>query len=417
MITLVSSIFSLLLGLGIILIGSGFLGTLLGLRAVLENFSEVVIGLIMSAYFLGFIAGAYVCPPIINRVGHIRAFAVMATVASSAILMHAIVINPWTWVALRLITGICSVGLYMVIESWLNAQSSNQQRGQVFAVYMTVNMLAMAVGQTLLFFNNVDSFVPFALIAILFSLGLVPVALTWMKEPHPISTPSLRMTHLYEKAPLGVLGTLVAGLLLGAFWGMGAVFGKGIALSDSWIATFMCAAILGGALLQIPIGRISDTRDRRGVLLIVSIAGAVAAAAAFALADWSSTALVICIFLFGGFTFPIYALSVAHMNDHLSTDEVLEATSGLLLTYGIGATLGPTFAGTLMTAFGPLMLLLYFCSLLVILAIVCRYFMSIRPPVSTGDKGEFVPMMRTSQAALEMLPDAAMESEATLRKP
>ena len=416
MITLVSSIFSLLLGIGIILIGSGFLGTLVGLRAVLENFSEVVIGLIMSAYFLGFIAGAYVCPPIINRVGHIRAFAVMATVAASAVLMHAIVINPWAWVVLRLVTGICSVGLYMVIESWLNAQSTNQQRGQVFALYMTVNMLAMAAGQTLLLLNKVDSFVPFAIIAILFSLGLVPVALTWMNEPQPISTPSLRMAYLYGKAPLGVLGTLIAGLQLGAFWGMGAVFGKGIKLPDSWIATFMSAAIMGGAVLQIPIGRMSDTRDRRSVLLIVSIAGAIAAAAAFALAEWSSTALVICIFLFGGFTFPIYALSVAHMNDHLNANEVLEATSGLLLTYGIGATLGPTFAGALMATFGPLMLLLYFCAMLVVLAVVCRYFMSLRPPVATGNKGEFVPMMRTSQAALEMHPDAATEPEPAFRK-
>ena len=124
MITLVSSIFSLLLGIGIILVGAGFLGTVLGMRAMLENFSEMVTGLVMSAYFLGFIVGAYVCPPLINRVGHIRAFSAMAAVASAAILTHALVIDPWAWAALRLITGLCSVGLYMVIESWLNAQSS-----------------------------------------------------------------------------------------------------------------------------------------------------------------------------------------------------------------------------------------------------------------------------------------------------
>jgi MFS family permease len=416
MITLVSSIFSLLLGIGIILIGSGFLGTLLGMRAILENFSEVVTGLLMSAYFLGFIAGAYLCPPLINRVGHIRAFAAMAAVASAAILTHAIIIGPWAWAALRLVTGICGVGLFMVIESWLNAQASNQQRGLVFALYMTVNLLAMAAGQYLLLFNDVETFVPFALIAILFSLGLVPVALTRVVEPQPIATPALHLGHLFGKAPLGVIGTLIAGLLLGAFWGMGAVFAQGIGLSDTWIAAFMSAAILGGALLQMPIGRLSDSRDRRRVILIVSITGAAAAAAAFAVAQWLPVALVICIFLYGGFTFPIYGLSVAHMNDHLSTGEVLDATSGLLLTYGIGATFGPVTVGALMTALGPRVLLLYFFTLLVVLAIASRYFMRVRPPVPTAEKGEFVPMVRTSQAALEMHPDTEMDPELDLRR-
>ncbi len=417
MITLVSSIFSLLFGIGIILIGSGFLGTLLGMRATLENFSEVVTGLVMSAYFLGFIAGAFVCPPLINRIGHIRAFAVMAAVASTAILTHAMIIDPWAWAALRLITGICGVGLYMVIESWLNTQASNQQRGRVFALYMTVNMLAMAAGQYLLLFNSVDSFVPFAIIAILYTLGLVPVALTRLIEPQPISTPTLRLAYLFDKAPLGVIGTLIAGMLLGAFWGMGAVFAKGIGLSNTWIATFMSSAVLGGALLQLPIGRLSDTRDRRRILMIVSMAGAVAAVAAFAVAQWLPLALVICISLFGGFTFPIYALCVAHMNDHLGANEALEATCGLLLTYGIGAACGPAAAGTLMSAFGPPMLLMYFCALLIVLAVASRHYMRVRPPLPAEEQGEFVPMVRTSQAALEMHPGTEVEPELDLRQP
>ncbi|MEJ2572794.1 MAG: MFS transporter [Gammaproteobacteria bacterium] len=416
MITLVYSIFSLLLGIGIILVGSGFLGTLLGMRATLENFSEVVTGLIMSAYFLGFIAGAYLCPPLINRVGHIRAFAAMAAVASSAILTHAMIIDPWAWAALRLITGICGVGLYMVIESWLNAQAANQQRGRIFAVYMTVNMLAMALGQYLLLFNDISSFVPFALIAILYSLGLVPLALTRVMEPRPIPAPALRLHYLYGKAPLSVIGTLTAGLLLGAFWGMGAVFAKGIDLPDSWVAGFMSAAIIGGALLQLPIGRLSDGRDRRQVLLLVSTAGAVAAAAAFVVAQWLPAALVTCIFLFGGFAFPIYALCMAHLNDHLHTDQALEATSGLLLTYGIGATIGPAAAGALMSALGPKMLLLYFCVLLLIPAAVARHFIGTRPPLPVAEKGEFVPMVRTSQAALETHPGTDGETGPTLEQ-
>jgi MFS family permease len=235
-------------------------------------------------------------------------------------------------------------------------------------------------------------------------------------EPQPIATPALHLGHLFAKAPLGVIGTLIAGLLLGAFWGMGAVFAQGIGLSPTWIAVFMSAAILGGALLQVPIGRMSDSHDRRRVVLIVSIAGAGAAAAAFAVTQWLPIALVACIFLYGGFTFPIYGLSVAHMNDHLSAGEVLDATSGLLLTYGIGATFGPATAGALMTALGPRVLLLYFFILLVVLAVASHHFMRARPPVPEEEKGEFVPMVRTSQAALEMYPGTETEPEADLQQ-
>lgn len=416
MITLVSSIYSLLLGIGIILIGAGFLGTLLGMRAMLEHFSELVTGLVMSAYFLGFIVGAYLCPLIINRVGHIRAFAATAAVASSAILTHAMIIDPWAWAALRLITGISSVGLYMIIESWLNAQATNQQRGQIFALYMTVNMLAMALGQYLLLFNDIETFVPFALIAILFSLGLVPVALTRVKEPLPVSTPALRLGYLFNKAPLGVIGTLVAGLLLGAFWGMGAIFAAGIGLPYSWVAVFMSATILGGALLQLPIGRLSDNHDRRRVLMVVSLIAATAAAAAYGSARWSPAALVTCIFLYGGFTFCIYALCVAHMNDHLSANEVLDAASGLLLTYGIGAAIGPAAVGALMSIFGIRSMLLYFVVLHMALAVTARHYTRVRPPVPAREKGEFVPMVRTSQTALEMHPSAEVNPNSDIRQ-
>ncbi|HKJ22171.1 MAG TPA: MFS transporter, partial [Gammaproteobacteria bacterium] len=267
MMTMVSSVFSLLLGLGILLIGSGCLGTLLGMRATVEHFPEMVTGLIMSSYFLGFVAGAYFCPPMINRVGHIRTFAAMAAVASAVVLIHALVVDPLAWAVLRFVTGVCSVGLFMVIESWLNSQSSNQRRGQVFAVYMTVNMVAMAAGQYLILINDIRTYVPFAVITILYSLSLVPVALTRVLEPAPVAAPALRLHYLFGKSPLGVLGTLIAGLVSGAFWGMGAVFAKLMGLPNHWIAGFMSAVIMGGAVLQLPIGRLSDHRDRRVVLL------------------------------------------------------------------------------------------------------------------------------------------------------
>lgn len=415
MIRLVASIFSLLLGIGVLLVGNGFLGTLLGLRATLEHFSQMTTGLIMSAYFCGFIAGAYLCPPLINRVGHIRAFAAMAAVASVSVLLHPLIVQPLVWGVLRFVTGLCAVGLYMVIESWLNSRASNQQRGQVFAVYMTVTLFAMAGGQFLLLFNGVDGVVPFAIVTILFSLGLVPVALTRVLEPLPIATPALRLRYLIRRAPVGVLGTLIAGLLLGAFWGMGAVFAVRIGLADHWIAGFMGAAILGGALLQLPIGRLSDRRDRRAVLIGVSLAAACCAAGAYlAIGYRAAPGLAACMFFYGGFTFPIYAISVAHMNDQLAAAEILDASSGLLMTYGIGAAVGPTAAGALMSVFGARALLLYLAVLVLVLAAGTRYLMLRRPMAEAQHKGEFVPMVRTSQAALEMLPEAELAPELDL---
>jgi MFS family permease len=303
----------------------------------------------------------------------------------------------------------------MVIESWLNAQVPNHQRGQVFAVYMTVTLLALALGQYLILLNNIESFIPFALITVLFSLGLVPVAVTRVLEPPPIPAPRLSLRRLFNKSPLGVLGTMIAGLVVGAFWGMGAVFTKEIGLPNEWIAAFMSTTILGGAILQFPIGRISDGRDRRGVLLFVSLMGAGLAMVAFGVAQISPLALVICTFFYGGFTFPIYALCVAHMNDYLEPEDIMEATSGLLMIYGVGAALGPAAAGVAMHSVGARGLPGFFAVFLVLLSLVTFHYMRARPPVPAEEQGEFVPMVRTSQVALEMHPEAEVEPELDLQ--
>jgi MFS family permease len=415
MVSTIARISTLLLGMGVLLGGNALLGTLLGVRASVEGFTDATTGGVMSAYFFAFILGTFVCPSVIRRVGHIRAFAAMGAVASAVAIVHVLLVHPLVWGVLRAVNGISMVGLFMVMESWLNALAPNERRGRIFATYTTVNLTAMAAGQLLLATSDVSGFTLFGLVAILYSLALVPVALTNVREPTPVDVPHLHLRGLYSVSPLGFIGTMIAGLSQGAFWGMGAVFAHGIGMTASGVAAFMTATIIGGALLQWPIGRLSDHYDRRIVLVFVCFSAAACALVAFQVAKLSSLALLASTFLYGGFAFSVYSLTVSHVNDHLQPAQVLSATSGLLLVYGIGAAAAPAVIGALMGVLGPRSLLVYFAATQLTLALFGLYRMWVRAPVPVQAQGAFVPVVRTSQVALEMDPRAEVESELKLK--
>jgi MFS family permease len=390
-------------------VGIGLLFTALGLRAGLMDFPVTVTGLVMSAYFVGFVVGTYVCPAIIRRAGHIRAFAAMASVASTMPILHALVVTPWAWGALRLVTGACAVGLYMVIESWLNALAPNSRRGKIFAAYMATTLGALAFGQFLILVGDVLGFTPFALASILLSLALVPVALTRVPEPPPVAAPRSALRRLLAVAPVGFVGALASGLLNGAFFGMGAVFAQRVGMDEAGVAKFMSAAIIGGALLQWPIGQLSDRRDRRLVLAAVCAGAALLAALAF-VAERYGPMLPVIAFFYGGLAFTVYGISVAHANDLLEPARVLEATRTLLLLNGIGAVIGPAAAGFLMQQLGPGSLLVYFALVLSAAGgyALYRYKLVVRRPV--GEPHGYVPMAASSQALLQMDPRTETES-------
>jgi MFS family permease len=395
---------SLLFGAGLLLMGIGLLFPVLGLRAALAEFPVWATGLVMSAYFAGFMLGTFVCPGIIRRVGHIRAFAAMASIASTMPLLHALAIDPWTWGLFRLITGLCIVGLYIVIESWLNALAPNHERGRILAAYMAVTHVAMAIGQVLILVGDRIGFVPFALASVLLSFALVPITLTRVREPKPVDAPRLGLRRLYATAPLGVVGATAAGLLNGAFFGMGAVFAQRVGFSDPGIAAFMGVTIIGGAVLQWPIGHYSDHRDRRSVMFwVCAIAGALAAFGLF-ISHRSEPGLIVLGFVYGGFVFTIYGLSVALVNDLIEPERLLEATGGLLLLYGIGATVGPAMAGAFMDLLGPGTLMSYFAALLCATAAFAAYRMRVAAPIPVAVRQDYVPTSGSSPAALQLDP-------------
>jgi MFS family permease len=407
------SVYSLLLGMGILLMGSGLIGTLLGLRAKSEGFSELAIGFVMSAFFVGYIVGSWLIPAVIARVGHIRTFAALAALSAAAALAHALWVDPVVWWVLRLINGISLLGSYMVIESWLNEQVV-EKRGQVFAIYMMTSLLALGAGQFLLLLYGPEAIQSFMLVAMLFALGLIPIALTPVTQPVPIQTARLPLRDLYRRAPVGTIGAGVSGLITGSFWGLAAVFARDIGLADAWVAVFLSAAIFGGAMLQYPIGRASDGHDRRKALMVVSALAAIGSIGIYASIGHIPLLTVAVGLLWGGFAFSLYALSVAQTYDRLESSEALEATRGLLLMNGIGSAVGPMLAGLVLYMSNASALPLTFSVLLLGYILYVALQLRKEAPVPLLEMTDFVPVTRTSPVAAEIDPRTEADPHETI---
>lgn len=404
MLALMIPISSLLSGIALLLLGNGLLNTVLTLRGAAEGYSTGMLGLIMSAYFVGFLLGTWLATPLVRRVGHIRAFACFAAMAAISALLHVLLINPWVWVALRMLYGLALVGLYMVIESWLNAQVSNDQRGKVFAIYMAVNLGALAAAQQLLNLASPREFFLFAIAGILIISALIPITLTRQAQPNLPNEHHSNLRQLFKIAPLALAGAGLSGLTLGAFWGMAPVYARLQGLDTAQIGMLMSSAILGGALLQLPIGRYSDRHDRRRVMLWVVILAALSALLMSLLPP--GNLLLGVFFVWGGLSFAIYPLAVAQLIDQLHADEVLAGSSGLLLVNGVGSICAPLLAGQLMQHFSPQALPLYFAATLSLLAAYTLYRLQHVCDLVSEPAAQFMPMLRTSHAVLELMPDA-----------
>ena len=403
---LIVTFFALLGGTALFVTATGLLSTALALRAGFMGYPEAVTGAVMSAYFLGFMAGTFLCPHIVAQVGHIRTFATLAALAAAAVLAHALLLDPLSWALLRLISGMCVVGLYMVVESWLNERATNQSRGRIFAFYQIISLASLALGQWLILLDGIASATPFLLCGALFALGLVPIALTRVPEPTPIPAARLDIRQLWKVSPLGLLGTLIAALANGVFFSLGPLYAQSTGMELSGVALFMSLVIVGGVALQWPLGHYSDRVDRRHVVLASSIAAASLAAIAALAIGLSSALFYLAVFFYGGFTFALYPLCVAHSNDHARPGELMRTAGGLLLVYGIGATAGPILMGSLMGMFGAGVFLPALVVTHLTLAGATLYRLRVVGTPAPVDKEPFVMLTRTSQSALEMLPSA-----------
>lgn len=405
--TLLSS-WPLFFGLAMIMIGNGLQGTLLGVRANIEGFSTMTIGLIMSLYYVGFLMGSIFVPKLIQGVGHIRVFAALASLASTTVLFHGIFDQPWIWCVVRVATGFAYAGLYIVIESWLNQAATNQNRGKVMALYLIILYAGMTLGQFLLNVADPADVELFVLTSILVTLAVLPISLS--SRPAPVfATPErVSIKKLYEYSPLGIAGVMISGLASSALFSIGPVYAAEMGLSVSQLATFMAAFISGGVIFQAPIGWMSDKFDRRKVLIGVTVMTAALCGLAWFVSLHSTAALIAVMPLIGGTALAIYGLSVSHTNDHLQPAQIVAASATLILLNGGISIVGPFMATGSMSVFGTNSFFVYVGIIYAFLGVFGIYRACKAPPVPLEEQGSYIPLQeRNSPIIMQIAEDSA----------
>ena len=404
---------ALFLGMGFIMMAYGFQGSLLGVRAVEEEFSLTATGFMMSGYFVGYFVGAATIPNLISRVGHIRVFAAFASLASLVILVHSIFINPYIWFILRVLTGISMVCIYTVAESWLNDRSNNKNRGSVLSIYMVILYGTMGIGMFLLNFNSPKNFQPFILVSIITSLALIPILLTKKKPPTFKKIKGMPLRELYDASPFGMVSSLFYGTIQSALFTLLAVYAASMNFTIFQISLVTFLLATSGAISQFPIGKLSDIYDRRRVIVISTFGASLFAFFAMLSSGQmylpgelatSKTWFFIFLILFSFCSLPMFSLILAHTNDYIPKEKFVAAGAGLQFTFGLGAMSGPFLCSIFMNIVGSngfFVFLLFFHFLIGLFGL---YRMRVRESVDNPDS-QFVAMHSTiTPAGIELNP-------------
>jgi MFS family permease len=347
---ILASVGALIVSISLVQLANGYIGSLVGIRLAAARVDPVVTGLVTSAYFAGYAAGALLCDRLIRRAGHIRAFAVFAGLVAASLLGHPLRFNPALWTVLRALTGFGCAGLFVVTESWLNSKAPPAARGQVFAIYMVATYTTFAASQFMLNLASPADFSLFSLAAMLLCVALALVASTRSEAPVPVAGGRIRAGELAAAAPVAVSGCFAGGLISGSFYALMPVYGESSGRSVLEISSYLALAIFGGLLMQVPLGKLSDRLDRRLVAALVALAFA---ALAIAIGPAARTAWFFPLWLLlGGFMSVIYPICVAHANDRMPGEKAIAVSGRLILISGVGSTLGPLFGASVMEVFG-----------------------------------------------------------------
>lgn len=385
-----ASTWPLLLGMAILMLGAGLQGTLIGVRATLEHFPTFATGLVMASYYVGYSGGSMAAPALVHRVGHIRVFAALTAISCATILLQGAWINALVWAVLRVASGFCFAGIYVVAESWLNERVSNENRGSLLAIYMLVLYGGLGIGQFLLNLSDPGGPYLFMLIAGLIAVALVPIALSATHAPEIRVPTKLPIRALYRISPLGTVAVAISGMVSATMFGLGPVYAGLLGMQPSAIAGFMAASIFAATLTQWPVGRLSDRIDRRSVLVMVcALSASIALAAAF-FPDQRARYLTVFFAVFGGLALTLYSLACSNLNDHLQASQRVSASSSIILVNGAGAIVGPIAVAAFMEPFGPNA---YFVSLGVLMAFLACFGLwrkGKRPPVPAEQKTRFI---------------------------
>lgn len=393
------------------MLANGLQGTLLGVRAGIEGFSTFTTGILMAGYFIGMFIGSLVTPVLVNRVGHIRVFSALASMASISILFHGVYIEPWIWMAMRIITGISFAGFYVVTESWLNDRADNETRGKVLSVYMVIVTGSMGAGQFLLNLAEPNTIDLFILISVIISFGLIPILLTVKPAPNFATSSKMSVIELYRASPLAVIGNCLTGMAQGTLIGLGAIYASEVLADFKAVSWFMACIMIGSLVLQWPVGYISDRIGRRGVMAALSIVAIACCLLAPTVAKDSIWFYVVVIAL-GGAAMPMYSICIAYANDRLEPHQIIGASGSLVMVAGIGAMIGPIIIAFFMDYVS---ISFYFWGIAIVFATILVFTLiriGARAGVALEDQSDLVAGPLGTPIAEYLAPDSVAYAEA-----
>lgn len=391
---------TLILSILLLITGNAFLMTLLGVRLSLEGMQPALIGPILACYSLGFVIGTLHADKLIARVGHIRTFSTFAAVACCATLLHPLWINMIWWGLLRFLSGYAMASLLIVLESWFSSRANNSNRGTLFAIYLITFYLATALGQLLLNAGDPGSFKLFSITALLLSLALIPIALTRLEAPALGHVQPVALRELWRRAPLAFTASLISGVIISAFYAMGPVYASRNGLSLGELSTFMSVAVFAAMIFAWPIGKICDRYERRSVLLWIALGAAFASLPGALAGTLTLPLLIVSGAAFMGLAAALYPIAVAILNDRIDSHQIVAASAGLLMAYGIGSCIGPLLTSALMTAIGTRGFFVGNMLMLIPLSLLSRYWIQHVDPLPLAAQEHYVPAVPASTAAI-----------------
>ena len=429
---------ALFTGFGIIVISHGFQGNLLGIRSVIEDFNFIATGTMMSGYFVGFFIGATVVPKLVTKVGHIRVFAAFASMASLSSLIHIVFVDPYVWILARFLTGFSMVGIFIIVESWLNDRANNKTRGKVLSLYMLVTYVGMALGNFLLNVSNPKQYEPFILISLLFSIALIPILLTKRKPPKFKKTSSIKIKDLFKISPFGSISMFCTGFIFAPIFSLLSVYAITMKLTIFETSLLLVGVMLAGALFQWPIGSLSDKYDRRKIIIGSSIAAFIFSLSAILVSGIGNslsnffiesavsfnyfstvvdkTKLFIFIILLAGVTLPLFSLNLALVNDYIPKEKFVAAGGGLNIIFGLGAMAGPLMCSALMHFLGPNGFFVHLLIFLFTIIVFGLYRLSQRE-VENNPESTFTPLPTTiTPLGIELDPNTGVDLSNTEEK-
>ena len=408
MLAVLRNSWALMLGILLLMLSNGLQGTLLGVRGAIEQIDSNAMGFVMSAYFVGFLGGSRLAPLLLRKVGHVRVFAALGSLASAAFILYATIVDPWFWMFLRLVVGFCFSGIYVVAESWLNDSATNETRGQALSMYLIVQMAGIVLGQLLLNLADPSGYELFVLITVLVSISFAPILLSTTPAPMFETSKPMSLRELIDASPLACFGMFLLGGVFAVLFAMAPVYATKSGFSIAEISFFITAIYTGGMLFQYPIGWFSDRIDRRLLIIFVTAVGTAASVVGF----FASNLLLLSglAFIIGGMTNPLYSLLIAYLNDYLEHEQMPAAAGGMLFINGVGAMGGPVAVGFLMDTAGKNYFFLFIASLLALICVYGVYRVSQRDTVSSEEVGPYVPItLRSTPVATEIATEIAIE--------